>query len=193
MRISFSRPIFCLSVLLVALSGAPSLAKPPLVYKGPIKGTSQKPLPPMPHITQKPLPPMPHIVQHEKRVAKAVLPSQPIEPVESGEKSGIRLFQAVVLQNEADLNLLWSRHKPGHPAPDIDFSKYTVLAIFDGQKNRIGDKVEITSVRKTESGANVTYRVTSIAAVKPTALVTAQPYQIVKTAKVNGSIAFARE
>ncbi len=167
----------------MVMSSAPAPAKPPLVYKGPTKVTTQKPLPPMPHIVQ----------PHEKRVVKPLPPSQPIELIEGGEKSRIRLFQAVVIQNKDDMNALWARHQPGNPAPEVDFEKYTVLAVFDGQKNRVGNQVQITSVRKTDSGANVTYRVNSTGGAKPNAMVAAQPYQIVKTAKVIGSVAFARE
>ncbi|MDZ4836373.1 MAG: protease complex subunit PrcB family protein [Candidatus Melainabacteria bacterium] len=183
----FNKPYLCLSVLasVAALAASPVQAKD-LTYvqgKGAPKTITQKPLPPMPHITQAPV----------KRLVKVVQPALPMEALDSGEKSGIRLFQAVVIQSKPDLDLLWSRHKPGQPAPDIDFENHTVLAVFDGQKNRAGYQVQIVSIRRTESGANVGYRVTRVGNSAASAAINVQPYAIVKTNKVVGSVAFGSE
>lgn len=180
---SINGPKIYLSAFLAfsTLCWVPALAGP-LVYKGDTKLSTQKPLPPLPHIVPPPV----------KRVEKALAPSLPIEPLDSGEKSGIRLFQAVVVQSKADFNLLWSRHQPGNSAPEVDFDKYTVLAIFEGQKNRVGNKVQITAVRKSPGGADVSYKITNTGGGTPNAMIKTQPYQIVKTAKLTGSIAFTK-
>ncbi len=149
----------------------------------PAKESGQKPLPPMPHLVQPPV----------KRVTKQLQPSAPMELVETGDKSGVRLYQAIVVQSKQEMDSLWSRHKPGVAAPDVDFDKYTVLAVFDGQKNVAGYQLQILAVRKTDSGAKVSYRVLKPTKGKPSVTTGTQPYQIVKTAKIDGTIAFRAE
>jgi|GEM_PF-3390329 len=47
-----------------------------------------------------------------------------------GEGSGVRLDRYALITNKADWEKLWKEHKPNEAAPEVDFEKEQVVAIF---------------------------------------------------------------
>lgn len=113
------------------------------------------------------------------------------EKISSGDKSGVKLFQTAVIQNKTEWDALWSRHDSKQTAPGIDFEHNTVLAVFGGQKPSAGYQIEITQVNPLKGGgASVIYRLVKPAPGKAGASVMSQPFIMIKTEKLSGSIGF---
>lgn len=69
----------------------------------------------------------------------------------------------------------------------LDFSKYTIIAVFADVKGSGGHRIDLSMTSNSE---NTTVRVTSIAPKEMAATVMTQPYCIIKIAKSNLPILF---
>lgn len=98
-----------------------------------------------------------------------------------GSHSGIKQQTAVAVQDARQWEALWSRHDGGNPAPKVDFSKESVIAVFLGERQSAGVKVEVVVQQDPidASRLNAFYR--EVAGGKAfSAAVICQPYAIVK-------------
>lgn len=85
-------------------------------------------------------------------------PSGGDQPVNiSGPFSGIRIAKQVVVRDSASFADLWKQHSPsgGAPAPQVDFKKHDVIAVFAGTKNTGGHTIAIDSVDVKDKAATV--------------------------------------
>ncbi len=75
-----------------------------------------------------------------------------LKTLEKGNFSGIQEPLQLVVTNKAQWDELWAKHTaqkiPKTPAPEINFSKHSVLFVAAGRKNTGGYSVEITDVRR---------------------------------------------
>lgn len=78
-----------------------------------------------------------------------------------GNSSLISKPQAVVVSDAKSWDELWKRHAGSRPAPAVDFTKEKVVAVFLGQRERTGYKVELETAADpvTADGLLVTYGV----------------------------------
>jgi hypothetical protein len=83
----------------------------------------------------------------------------PFVTVDHGVRSGVREPLQALVRTPEEWRALWTRHA-GRPAPPppVDFASEMVVAIFLGTRPTSGHAVEITQVRSTGHGIEVTYR-----------------------------------
>jgi hypothetical protein len=123
------------------------------------------------------------------------LPPIPFEKIDTGTRSGIKLFRTIMFNNKTGWDRFLTLHRvPGvdRPTPLVDFEKETVIGVFAGSKPREGYSVEIKNIYRTDMGARVVYRIVTPPSGKA-AEVTTQPYQMVKIGKMTGPILFIPE
>lgn len=118
----------------------------------------------------------------EQGVAQAVpAVTQRYEPLASGTAASVELRANYVITTQADLAKLWQMIPDAPAQPDVDFSKYDVLAIFAGQKPTAGYKVSITKI--TDDDKRTVY--ITLSSPDATCLLAqslTSPYEIVKVA-----------
>lgn len=72
-----------------------------------------------------------------------------------GTDSGYQSASQMVLDNSAQWSNLWRQHisniEPPPPVPQVDFSRYSVVAVFAGEKPTGGYSVEILTVETNSS------------------------------------------
>lgn len=108
--------------------------------------------------------------------------------LQKGTHSGITEKKATLLTDEAGWQTNWQRlsaHQvPAPPAPAMDFSQQSVLAVYMGEQRSGGYAIEITGVELVNGTLKVTVKETRPA---PGAMVTmalTQPYHMVRIPKV---------
>ncbi len=71
--------------------------------------------------------------------------------IEKGTKSGIKSAERVTVTEDEEWLTLWRRHKAGNleggTTPKIDFERYMVIAIFQGEGSEEGGLVEIERIK----------------------------------------------
>jgi hypothetical protein len=77
-----------------------------------------------------------------------------------GQHSGVTQNRAVVVRCQKDWNRLWSEHDASAPAPEVDFSKESVVAVFGGRVPTAGVRIVIVVQQDPidSSRLNVFYR-----------------------------------
>lgn len=103
--------------------------------------------------------------------------------IEQGDFSGINKgFQNLITDSE-NWQDFWQQHKsteqPPPPVPDVDFTKYQVVAVFAGEKGSSGYSVEITGVSRKEAVMSLEINYTMIATGGVIAVLT-QPFHIIQ-------------
>jgi hypothetical protein len=98
-----------------------------------------------------------------------------------GQYSGIARPRAVIVTSEAQWKTLWKEHDPSEPAPDVDFSRVQVVAVFAGRTETAGVRVKIVVQRDPldSSRLNVFYH-EEVSRGGFSAEVLCQPYAIVE-------------
>lgn len=98
-----------------------------------------------------------------------------------GQHSGVERARAVVVTSEAQWKAVWSEHRPSETAPEVDFSREQVVAVFAGRVATAGVRVRIVVQPDPldASRVNVFYR-EEVARGGFAAEVLSQPYAIVK-------------
>jgi len=63
----------------------------------------------------------------------------------SGQSAGVKQKIFVVVRTQTEWNTLWTKHTAGkaEARPAVDFSKEMVVAVFLGERNQGGTKVEV--------------------------------------------------
>jgi anti-sigma factor RsiW len=95
-----------------------------------------------------------------------------------GVDSAVREPLTVSVQTEEQWKTLWARHAPGRPVPAVDFSRFSAIAVFAGEKPTGGHAVAITGVGVQNGETVVSYRETPPQADAFTAQVLTSPYHI---------------
>lgn len=115
---------------------------------------------------------LPRMIPIAMPSAKPAAPQKPLIPIafeklESGKRSGITLFDTIMVNKKTNWDRLMTRHRVHgveNTSPLIDFEKETVLGVFAGSKPTDGYSVEILNVYRTALGAKVVYKIVSPAA-----------------------------
>jgi hypothetical protein len=79
----------------------------------------------------------------------------------AGQCSGITGPRAVVIEDRARWQALWKEHmgEKESPAPEVDFAKEAVIAVFAGQQRTGGYSIDIELQKESASGLRALYRV----------------------------------
>lgn len=119
------------------------------------------------------------------------------EIIEKGYYSGIVEKQNLVIDSNESWSILWEHLKsniePAPSIPEIDFSKNTVIAVFQGEKSTGGYSIEVTKIEEFEGKIIVKIKERNPG---PGEIVTeafTQPYNIEKISKTNKKIEFQNE
>ena len=108
------------------------------------------------------------------------------ELILAGQHSRMDTAAVFLVDNQQDWEQIWQiaqgRIDPLPPVKEVDFTNYSVIAVFRGTKNSGGYSVEIGGIEKSanELKVNVVYRNSSGGMVLP---VVTSPYQIVRIPK----------
>ena len=81
----------------------------------------------------------------------------PVRTIDRGSQSGIEAPRQVVVTSADTFAALWREHSM-KPAPDVDFTREAVVAVFLGSRQTAGFSVDIVSVTRQSTGTVVTYR-----------------------------------
>ncbi len=80
----------------------------------------------------------------------------------NGALSGVTAFRTAIVTSVEEWKQLWKEHTspevPPPPAPEVDFSRFTAVAIFAGQKPTMGYSISIVDVQDGPQTITVTYR-----------------------------------
>jgi hypothetical protein len=116
-----------------------------------------------------------------------------------GSDSGYQsASQIMVIDNSAQWIDLWQQHtsntEPPPPVPQVDFTRYSVVAVFAGEQPTGGYSVEIVSVETSSSqtqeqlAINVEHRQPSAGDFVTEALT--YPYHMIRIPKIHGRVVF---
>jgi len=117
-----------------------------------------------------------------------------LDTIAQGTYSGICCERkAHIIQTNAAWENLWDKHAgisvPREQLPNVDFDKYTVIAVSSGKKSTGGFRVEITKIVKDDDNVGV-----YVKEYCPTGdfvtLALTQPYHMVKVDKINEDTKF---
>lgn len=93
-----------------------------------------------------------------------------------------------VITNEEDWERLWdkvaSNSYPRPAAPDVDFSKHDIIAVFQGNQPSSGYSTSVTGVVKSGRKLKVYVREVSPADECRVLLVITQPFELIRTEKI---------
>jgi hypothetical protein len=115
----------------------------------------------------------------------------PFSTVERGVTSGIKEAGFFVLRTEEEWQRFWRRHASSDP-PVIDFSREMVIAAFMGEQRTGGFSIEIQKVEDKGGLLKVLVQRTVPAPERPVLQVLTQPYHIIRLAKTELPVRFAR-
>ena len=101
----------------------------------------------------------------------------PVRTIDRGFQSGIEAPRQVVVTSADAFAILWREHSM-KPAPDVDFTREAVVAVFLGIRQTAGFSVDIVSVTRQSTGTVVTYRERAPSSDAVTAQVLTFPYVI---------------
>ncbi len=115
-----------------------------------------------------------------------------------GTDSGYQSASQMVIDNSEQWIDLWQLHtyntEPPPPVPQVDFTRYSVVAVFAGEKPTSGYSVEILSVEtsgsqtKEQLAITVQYRQPEAGDFVTEALT--YPYHIIRIPKIDGKVVF---
>ncbi len=115
----------------------------------------------------------------------------PFSTVDRGVTSGIKEAGFFVLRTEEEWQRFWRRHASSDP-PVVDFSREMVIAAFMGEQRTGGFSIEIQKVEDKGGLLKVLVQKTLPAPESPVLQVLTQPYHIIKLAKTELPVRFAR-
>ncbi|HVO33606.1 MAG TPA: zf-HC2 domain-containing protein [Elusimicrobiota bacterium] len=109
----------------------------------------------------------------------AAVSAGPVAQEWKGSTSGITDPRTVAIQTPADWQALWIQHAgPSTPLPVVDFSRWTLVGVFDGSKPSAGFEVTITSVKSLADAVEIDYQEHSPPAGAMAAAIITQPYDL---------------
>ena len=117
--------------------------------------------------------------------------------VAQGTDSGYQSASQTVIDNSEQWSNVWQLHtynaEPPPPIPQVDFSRYSIVAVFAGEKSTSGYSVEIVKAKNSGSQTKEQQAIAvTIGHRQPKAgdFVTealTYPYHIIRMPKVNGN------
>ena len=127
-------------------------------------------------------------------------PAAPSEPgaviqmntIAADMMSAVDAPRQVVAKTPAEFEKLWREHAPGRPAPNVDFSKTMVIAVFLGSRPSSGFGVEITDVRRDGDGLLVSWTERRPGRDQMAAQVMTAPAQLVTVPRFDGQVRFQK-
>ncbi len=115
-----------------------------------------------------------------------------------GTNSGYQSASQMVINNSEQWSNLWQQHtyntEPPPPVPQVDFTPYSVVAVFAGEQPTGGYSVEILSVETSGSqtqeqlAIRVQHRQPGAGDFVTEALT--YPYHIIRIPKIDGRVVF---
>lgn len=116
-----------------------------------------------------------------------------VETIASDSMSGIDTPRQAVARSDQEWGALWQQHAGlGKPAPKVDFSKRTVVAVFLGSRPSAGYRVEVSGTRQQGKTLIVAWREIPPARDSLLAQVLTSPAHLVSIPKFDGEIKFER-
>jgi hypothetical protein len=116
-----------------------------------------------------------------------------IETIASDGMSGIDTPRQAVARNDQQWAALWQQHAGlGKPAPNVDFSKRTVVAVFLGSRPSAGYRVEVSGTRQEGKSLIVTWREIPPDRDSLVAQVLTSPSHLVSIPRFDGEIKFEK-
>ena len=116
-----------------------------------------------------------------------------VETIATDTMSGIDTPRQAVARNDQQFGVLWQQHAGlGKPAPDVDFSKRTVVAVFLGSRPSAGYRVEVSGTRQEGKTLIVSWREVPPARDSLLAQVLTSPAHLVSIPRFDGEIKFER-
>jgi hypothetical protein len=116
----------------------------------------------------------------------------PFVSVAKGAMSNIEEPRQAVVRTSAEWQALWKQHDGVGTAPDVDFTQYTVAAVFLGSQPTTGFAAEITAVKTEGTRTVVEYLEREPPRDAFVAQVLTSPFHIVRIARTAGSVEFRR-
>lgn len=101
----------------------------------------------------------------------------PVRTLDRGSQSGIEAPRQVVVTSADAFAALWREHSM-KPAPPVDFTRESVVAVFLGVRQTAGFSVDIVSVTREATGTVVAYRERAPSSDAVTAQVLTFPYVV---------------
>ena len=96
--------------------------------------------------------------------------------------------KSYVITNREDWEGLWEKvvaySYPRPQAPDIDFSKHSIIAVFQGNQSSSGYSISVTKLVKSSKKLKVHVREVSPADECRVLLVLTQPFEIIQTDRI---------
>lgn len=116
----------------------------------------------------------------------------PIETMARESSSGVDEARQAVVNTVGEWTALWREHAGNRPAPGVDFTTRTVLAVFLGSRPSAGYAVEIVGTRTDTAGLVVEWRERAPERGMVAAQVMTSPGHIVSVPKVTGPVRFEK-
>lgn len=115
-----------------------------------------------------------------------------------GIDSGYQSANQMVIDNSEEWIDLWQQHtyntEPPPPVPQVDFTSYSVVAVFAGEKPTSGYSVEIlsaeTSGSQTQEQLAITVQHRQPEAGDFVTEALTYPYHIIRIPKIDGKVVF---
>lgn len=114
------------------------------------------------------------------------------ETVDKDVNSNLEEKNNYVIQNKEEFQILWDKIGSLKLLDEIDFSKYTVIAVFQGQKNSGGYSIEITKIVEKKGVIIISIKELEAGPGQAAAVITS-PYHIIKTNKLTKNVEFEIE
>ncbi|MGQ0549667.1 MAG: hypothetical protein ACT4PY_08385 [Armatimonadota bacterium] len=113
------------------------------------------------------------------------------QTVDTGQASGIREPNWLVIRDTAAWAELWQRHAPGRPAPSVDFSRDMVVGVFTGV-SQDSSGIWITRIVREPDRLTVFYSLVDSKAVPMSQdAVPVLPFHIVRVPRTMAPVWFA--
>jgi hypothetical protein len=106
--------------------------------------------------------------------------------------SGVDRPRETVARTDAEWAALWRAHAGDRPAPQVDLTANTIVAVFLGTRMTAGFDVEITGTRREGGALVVEWRETRPPPDAVTAQVITSPAHLVAIPRVEGEIRFEK-
>jgi PrcB C-terminal len=123
-----------------------------------------------------------------------VLQPVPVEltTISRSSMSLVESSRHAVVRTPDDWTALWKEHSGARPAPEVDFAKVTVVAVFLGKRPTAGYAVGITGTRQDGQALVVQWMETRPPADRMIAQVITSPVHIASMPKFAGEIRFEK-
>lgn len=116
-----------------------------------------------------------------------------LRTLDKGTQSNIDDRLTATARSDAEWSALWKKHNYDKPAPQVDFAKEMVVAVFMGSRPSAGFAVEITGADDRDGKLVVRYRESAPGSGAVTAQVLTAPYHIAAIPKSAAVVTFQKE